>query len=278
MLRGWSSRPEEVTENETLQAVRRVGAPTTCPRGRLVGHLSKRPWANTSRPWYLSRAETNIIPCDERPSNALSEIAPTLLDLKKLPLDQKMRLLLARLKKIGRNESSLNKHNLSLPGDPYGLVYGYPDEEKKAVMEHLLGTPWIKLVNEGYLVDLSGQGFHRVSEEGEEFLKQEPQSTPVPAPIPESTLFGAAIDGVPRAFISYSWEGPEHQEWVFRLATRLQGTESRLSSTDGICIRGKKSNILWNRLLRRVILLSSFAPKTTQRAPPTAKVESDTSR
>jgi len=157
------------------------------------------------------------------PSNALSEIAPTLLDLKKLPLDQKMRLLLARLKKIGRNESSLNKHNLSLPGDPYGLVYGYPDEEKKAVMEHLLGTPWIKLVNEGYLVDLSGQGFHRVSEEGEEFLKQEPQSTPVPAPIPESTLFGAAIDGVPRAFISYSWEGPEHQEWVFRLATRLQG-------------------------------------------------------
>jgi TIR domain len=157
------------------------------------------------------------------PANTLSEIAPTLADLKKLPMGQKMRLLLARLKKIGRDESSLNKHNLSLQGDPYGLAYGYPDEEKKAVKEHLLGTPWTKLVNEGYLVDLSGQGFHKVSEEGDEFLKQEPpQPTSVPAPVPESILFGAATDGIPRAFISYSWEGPEHQEWVFRLATRLQ--------------------------------------------------------
>ena len=134
-----------------------------------------------------------------------------------------MRLLLARLKKIGRDESSLHKQNLLLPGDPYGLAYGYPDDEKRAVKEHLLGTPWIKLVNEGYLVDLSGQGFHRVSEEGDLFVNQtSPPQAPASPASSGSQPFGPATDGIPRAFISYSWEGEEHQEWVLQLATRLR--------------------------------------------------------
>ena len=29
--------------------------------------------------------------------------------------------------------------------------------------------------------------------------------------------------GAPRVFISYSWEGPEHRQWVTNLAERLQG-------------------------------------------------------
>ncbi|MGB6686967.1 MAG: hypothetical protein WBE76_03905 [Terracidiphilus sp.] len=81
----------------------------------------------------------------------------------------------------------------------------YPEEERRAVKEHLLGAPWTRLVSEGYLVDLSGQGFHKVSEEGDEFLKQEPpQSMPIPAPtpvpVPESTLFGPVTPGVAHQF------------------------------------------------------------------------------
>ena len=49
-----------------------------------------------------------------------------------------------------------------------------------------------------------------------------PIPAPTPVPVPESTLFGPATPGVPRAFMSYSWDGAAHQEWVFQFATRLQ--------------------------------------------------------
>src|SRR5271170_615261 len=102
------------------------------------------------------------------PEDKIVEVAPTLADLKKLPMEEKSRLLLARLKKIGRmNFDALNKKNLMLQNDPYRLANGYPALESTAVREHLLGGPWTRLVNEGYLVDPSGHGSHKVSEEGE---------------------------------------------------------------------------------------------------------------
>jgi hypothetical protein len=36
-------------------------------------------------------------------------------------------------------------------------------------------------------------------------------------------ILPARIPRVPRAFISYSWDGDEHEEWVFKFARRLQG-------------------------------------------------------
>ena len=33
---------------------------------------------------------------------------------------------------------------------------------------------------------------------------------------------GAVVGETPTAFISYSWYGTEHKDWVFRLAERLQ--------------------------------------------------------
>jgi TIR domain len=154
-------------------------------------------------------------------TESLSEVAPTLVQLKKLPLEQKCRLLLARLAKISRHDSSaLNKHNLMLPGDPYGLAYGYPETETAAVKEHLLGTPWTKLVNEGFLVDLFGQGFHKVSEEGQEYLDQEKLPT-IPSTTPAK--LSKSKSGAPRAFLSYSWEGAKPKQWVVKFAERLQG-------------------------------------------------------
>src|SRR5438132_43813 len=148
-------------------------------------------------------------------ADTLSEVAPTLADLKNLSVDQKCRLLLARLANIGRNDSALNKNNLMLSGDPFGLSHGYADVEKTPVREHLLGVPWTKLVNEGYLVDLRGQGFYTVTEEGKEYLTRE---TLQARPSPNADKLPKATTGIPRAFLSYSWEGREHQQWVVKLA------------------------------------------------------------
>ena len=53
----------------------------------------------------------------ESPEAELHKLAPTLTDLRKLPPEQKDRLLLAQLAKMSRhNESILNKHNLTLFG------------------------------------------------------------------------------------------------------------------------------------------------------------------
>lgn len=104
--------------------------------------------------------------------NTLSEVAPTLTDVKKLPMEQKCRLFLARLAEIGQNPNALNKHNLMMPADPYGLAYGYPDTEKVPVRQHLMGAPWTRLVNEGYLVDHTGEGFYKVTAEGKEYLDE----------------------------------------------------------------------------------------------------------
>jgi len=41
-------------------------------------------------------------------SKTLSDVAPTLTDVKKLPIEQKCRLLLAQLAKIGQHDSALN--------------------------------------------------------------------------------------------------------------------------------------------------------------------------
>jgi len=153
--------------------------------------------------------------------NAMFEVAPTLGELRKLPIEQKCRLLLAQLAKIGQhNLNALSKHNLMLPGDPYALASGYPDPEKGPVREHLMGAPWTKLVNQGYLVDLDGQGFYKVTEEGEEYLDQD--ELPVP-PVPNPTSVSKSATRVPRALLSYSWDGPEHQQWVKDLAKRLRG-------------------------------------------------------
>jgi hypothetical protein len=158
------------------------------------------------------------------PANALSEAAPTLELLKKLPIDLKSRFLLARFEKLWRHDSSaLNKHNLMMVGDPWGLAYGYPDEEKEAVREHLLNIPWTKLVNEGYLVDLNDRGFYRVSEEGLEYLKQDDSPIPSPALAKTPIKLPPRIQDVPRAFVSYSWDDEAHKAWVLEFATRLQG-------------------------------------------------------
>ncbi len=63
----------------------------------------------------------------------LSEVAPTLADLKKLPMEQKCRLLLVRLVEISQHPDALNKHNLMMSGNPWALASGYSDPENAPV-------------------------------------------------------------------------------------------------------------------------------------------------
>jgi hypothetical protein len=80
----------------------------------------------------------------------------TLEALKKLPIETKSWVLLARLFKIGAHDTSaLNKHNLMMVGDPNQLAYGYSPVENHAVRQHLL------LIAEGCsmgdLAEITGQ-------------------------------------------------------------------------------------------------------------------------
>ncbi len=159
----------------------------------------------------------------ENPEADLQKVAPTLADLRKLPPEQKDRLLLAQLAKMSRhNESILNKHNLTLSGDPYGMARLYSESERREVVEHLLAAPWTRLVNNGYLADFSGHGFYKVTIEGHEYLKQEAPLHATPVPLNTPATLPARIEGTPRVFLSYSWEGDEHKAWVKALAEQLQ--------------------------------------------------------
>jgi len=145
----------------------------------------------------------------------IASVAKTLGDLKKLPVQQQVLLLLKRLIHIEpqvRGTGGFSKHNLTMPGDSYGLAVGFPDTENEVVRHHLLGGPWTRLVNDGFLVDPRGGGFFEVSEEG-----HAANSTPVlNAPVTKQT------DGIPTAFISYSWESDAHKAWVRQLAEKLR--------------------------------------------------------
>ena len=79
-----------------------------------------------------------------------------------------------------RGTGGFSKHNLTMPGDSYGLAAGFPDTENEAVRHHLLGGPWTRLVNEGFLVDPRGSGFFEVSEEGLAANTKLSMNTPVP--------------------------------------------------------------------------------------------------
>ena len=147
----------------------------------------------------------------------IASVAKTLGDLKKLPIaDQALLLLkmLIHIKPQVRGTGGFSKHNLTMPGDSWGLAAGFPETENEAVRHHLLGVPWTRLVNEGFLVDPRGSGFFEVSEEGIAANIDKNK----PAPVPDEK----APDGIPTAFISYSWDSDAHKDWVRTLAERLR--------------------------------------------------------
>jgi len=179
--------------------------------------------ANWSVYWSADSTDSGSVPMTSRSQPfTIASVAKTLAELKALPLADQAMLLLRRLVHIApqvQRSGGLHKGNLLLPNDPYGLAAGFPANENTPVRQHLLGVPWTRLVNEGFLVDPSGSGFFSVSEDGLATVKN---AAGRKVPVLAETADAHPDDDIPTAFISYSWDGPEHKDWVFGLAERLR--------------------------------------------------------
>jgi hypothetical protein len=155
----------------------------------------------------------------------IASVAKTLVELKKLPLQDQAMALLRRIAQIfpqNRISDGPHKANLLLPNDPYSLAAGFDLSENMPVRLYLLGRPWNWLVNEGYLIDPGGNGFYSISDEGLEAIEGS-KSEPVIAASLASPVSKLPNQSPPTAFISYSWDSKDHRKWVLDLATRLQG-------------------------------------------------------
>jgi hypothetical protein len=151
----------------------------------------------------------------------IASVVKTLAELKALPMEEQAKLLLRRLVQIYptvKNSDKFHKRNIMLPGDKYQLALEFSDAEKMPVLQQLLGGPWTRLVNEGYLVDPGGSDFFDISEEGFATAEKAAQAKPVAS----SGRASLRVEGRPTVFVSYSWETDEHMEWVLHLAERLQ--------------------------------------------------------
>jgi len=118
----------------------------------------------------------------------MNDSAPkTLADLKRLPIEQQSLILLERLARIPvREGDGLNKQNLTLETDSWGLAGGFGDEENRSVRLHFLGTPWNRLATLGYIIDPRGQGSFVISEEGRDALNRAKEQSVAPTPTSQS--------------------------------------------------------------------------------------------
>ena len=112
----------------------------------------------------------------------------------------------------------LENRNVGLGPLPEEPEYGtrQPDVTKR-MME-----AWNWLERQGLLIhnDQQVADWFYISSDGEKFLDQEKLSA---APSPNPARVSRATTTAPRAFLSYSWDGQEHQKWVNEFAERLQG-------------------------------------------------------
>jgi len=112
----------------------------------------------------------------------------------------------------------LENRNAGLGPLPKEPEYGTRQPEvTKRMME-----AWNWLERQGLLIhnDQQVADWFTISSDGEKYLDREKLPAPTstnPARASKSTT------GAPRALLSYSWDGPEHERWVGEFAERLQG-------------------------------------------------------
>jgi hypothetical protein len=103
----------------------------------------------------------------------------------------------------------------TLPAEPE-----YRDRQLEVTKRMMEAWNWLE--REGLLTHNDEQvaDWFIISSEGEKYVKQGMiQKSSIPNPATNSTT----SRGAPRAFLSYSWDGPVHQQWVTAFAERLQG-------------------------------------------------------
>jgi hypothetical protein len=188
----------------------------------------------------------------------------TLAELKALPVTHQDMLLLRRLAHIYpmmSGSGGLHKGNLLLSNDPYALGAGLPSNEKMSILQYLLGAPWTRLVNAGFITDPRGTGFFAPTEEGFAAASSVADGKPAlgtPAHNPS----------VPTAFMSYSWDSPEHKDWVLRLAERLRkegGVNVILDQWD-LPIGGDRTHFMENSISTSDFVLLLCTPTYAQKS------------
>lgn len=118
----------------------------------------------------------------------------------------------------GYFRAMLENRNVGLGPLPKEPEYGarQPDVTKR-MME-----AWNWLERQGLLIhnDQQVADWFSISSDGEKYLDQDKLSAP---PSPNPARVSRSATAAPRAFLSYSWDGQEHQQWVNEFAERLQG-------------------------------------------------------
>lgn len=118
----------------------------------------------------------------------------------------------------GYFRAMLENRNVGLGPMPKEPEYGTRQPEvTKRMME-----AWNWLERQGLLIHNDEQvaEWFNISSDGEDYLAQEEQST---ARSRKSYGVPEIANVAPRAMISYSWDAPDHQQWVTKFAERLQG-------------------------------------------------------
>jgi hypothetical protein len=232
-----------------------------------VGNSLRREAANRLRELKMKARQiapaTTRAPMTRKEPFTIGSVAKTLADLKKMPLQQQSLLLLKRLIQIEpqvRGTGGFSKHNLTMAGDPYGLATGFPAAESDGVRHHLLGGPWTGLVNDGFLVDPRGSGFFEVSEDGHAANANALPDVPIKK---ES-------DGIPTAFISYSWDSEDHKSWVRQLAEKLRSQGVRVILDQwGLSVGGDRTHFMESNIVASdfalVICTPQYATKSNKR-------------
>jgi hypothetical protein len=113
----------------------------------------------------------------------------------------------------GYFRAMLENRNIGLGPLPKEPEYGTRQPEvTKRMME-----AWNWLERQGLLIhnDQQVADWFTISSDGEEHSDQAP-------PAPNPARVSKSVIGAPRALLSYSWDGLEHQQWVNNLAERLQ--------------------------------------------------------
>lgn len=103
----------------------------------------------------------------------------------------------------------------TLPKEPE-----YRDRQPEVTTRMMEAWNWLE--RQGLLIHNDEQvaDWFTISSDGEKYLDQDKLQRP---PFPNPASSSKPPQGVPRVFLSYSWDDPAHQRWVREFADRLQG-------------------------------------------------------
>jgi len=163
--------------------------------------------------------------------------AVTFEDLKKLPLETQAILLLKRLRKIYCDHKvqpqQFNKGNMlnraaQMP-DPEALAVGFPDDEKWAVVEHLLRQPWLYLEQNYYVTSVAGNGWYELTQQGLDRANDD-----VGIRVPDRTILTALkfLHPYLQDYGHYFYEG-KHKEAVSAAFKRVENRFNEIRDASG---------------------------------------------